>query len=113
MNDRVDEYVDGGYDYKTRRVDPMPHKSFRIGDGRISGYLSCALGILSFLAVLCFLFPSYLTTAELRAAYDVEFLKTVLMVGMIFFGCTMSASCCRRLSGTSTTPILGSMVQKG
>ena len=84
MNDRVDEYVDGGYDYKTRRVDPMPHKSFRIGDGRISGYLSCALGILSFLAVLCFLFPSYLTTAELRAAYDVEFLKTVLMVGMIF-----------------------------
>jgi hypothetical protein len=28
-------------------------------------------------------------------------------------GLTISASCCRRGSGTSTTPVLGSMVQKG
>src|SRR5579875_3621327 len=33
--------------------------------------------------------------------------------GMIFCGCTMSASCCRRGSGTGTTPTLGSIVQNG
>src|SRR6185437_916158 len=33
--------------------------------------------------------------------------------GMIFCGCTMSASCCKRGSGTGTTPTFGSMVQNG
>src|SRR5690348_1067561 len=33
--------------------------------------------------------------------------------GMIFCGCTMSASCARRGSGTGTTPTFGSIVQNG
>ncbi len=34
-------------------------RPFRLGDGRISGYLSVALGTLSVLGVLCFMFPDY------------------------------------------------------
>lgn len=42
------------------------HDPFKLGQGRISGYLSAALGLLSLLAVLCFLFPQWLTFAEFR-----------------------------------------------
>jgi len=57
-------------------------ESHRIGDGLISGALSVVLGVCSLLAVLCYLFPSYLTTTELRAAYDAVFLQSVLKYGM-------------------------------
>jgi len=65
---------------------PIP---LRIGQGRISGALGVFLGALSVLAVLCFHFPEWLTTPELRAAYPVEILRWVLLAGMIlaaFFG---------------------------
>ncbi len=62
----------------------MPTEDFSLGSGAISGYVSVFLGVLSFLAVLCYQFPSYLTTADLRAAYDAEFLRKVLMVCMWF-----------------------------
>ena len=55
----------------------------RLGDGRISGALSIFLGASSLLAVLCFHFPEYLTTPELRANYDVEILRHVLRAGML------------------------------
>ncbi|MGH1485099.1 MAG: sterol desaturase family protein [Cellvibrionaceae bacterium] len=71
-----------GYEYKARQVEDMSDRAFRFGDGKISGYLSCGLGVFSFLAVLCYLFPSYLTTTDLRAAYDGETLKLVLMAGI-------------------------------
>lgn len=61
----------------------------RIGEGRISGVLGVFLGALSVLAVLCFHFPEWLTTPELRAAYPVDVLRWVLLAGMIlaaFFG---------------------------
>jgi hypothetical protein len=35
------------------------------------------------------------------------------VVGMIFSGLAMAASCARRGSGTGTTPTFGSMVQNG
>ena len=57
-------------------------KHIPIGEGKISGIVSIVLGVASFLAVLCYLFPSYLTTKELRAAYDAIFLQKVLMYGM-------------------------------
>ena len=60
----------------------MSNKAFRIGDGRISGYVSMFLGILSFLAVLCYQFPSYLTTTDLRAVYDAVSLQRILMLTM-------------------------------
>lgn len=54
------------------------------GEGRISGYLSIALGVLSLLAVLAFLFPDALTTPELRAAYDLDWIRALLGAGMVF-----------------------------
>lgn len=48
------------------------------GKGRISGVMSVFLGALSVLAVLCFHFPQYLTTPELRRTYDVATLRHVL-----------------------------------
>ena len=38
----------------------------KFGEGQISGYISVFLGILSFLAVLCFKYPEWLTTPEFR-----------------------------------------------
>jgi lathosterol oxidase len=68
--------------YEERQIDNMEHRKLKIGDGNISGYISVCLGVFSFLAVLAYLFPSYLTTTELRAAYDAEFLQVVLKYGM-------------------------------
>ena len=77
------------YDYKTREVPLDTERQFRFGEGKISGYLSVFLGAMSLLAVLAYLFPSYLTTIELRQAYDAVFLQKVLKYGMyfsLFFG---------------------------
>ena len=59
-------------------------RPLRVGDGRISGYLSVALGTLSVLAVLCFMFPDYLTTPSLRAGYDLALLRKLLAAGIVF-----------------------------
>ena len=59
-------------------------RPLRIGEGRISGYLFIAFGTLSVLAVLCFMFPDYLTTPSLRAGYDLPMLRTALLAGMVF-----------------------------
>ncbi len=50
----------------------------RFGEGRISGVLAVFLGSCSVIAVLCFHFPEYLTTPELRAAYPVDVLRNLL-----------------------------------
>lgn len=71
-----------GYQYKERVTPDLSSKAFKIGDGRISGYTSMFLGIISFFAVLCYQFPSYLTTTDLRAVYDAEYLQNILMVTM-------------------------------
>jgi sterol desaturase/sphingolipid hydroxylase (fatty acid hydroxylase superfamily) len=75
--------------YPKREVVKETENEFVFGNGKISGYISAFLGFMSFLAVLAFQFPSYLTTAELRNAYDAHFLQDVLMYGMyasLFFG---------------------------
>jgi hypothetical protein len=59
-------------------------RPLRVGEGRISGYLSIALGALSLLAVLCFMFPDALTTPSLRAAYDLSLMRKLLAAGMVF-----------------------------
>jgi sterol desaturase/sphingolipid hydroxylase (fatty acid hydroxylase superfamily) len=68
--------------YRPRTIADMSDRYFRLGDGRISGYASLTLGVLSFCAVLCYRFPSYLTTAELRNVYDPELLRVVLKIAM-------------------------------
>jgi sterol desaturase/sphingolipid hydroxylase (fatty acid hydroxylase superfamily) len=70
------------YTYKPREVVKDPTKEFRLGEGRISAYLSVSLGVMSVMAVLAYLYPSYLTTTELRQAYDGVQLQSVLKYGM-------------------------------
>ncbi|VVM42325.1 hypothetical protein PS862_00502 [Pseudomonas fluorescens] len=55
---------------------------FKLGEGRVSGYISATLGLLCLLAVLCFLFPEWLTTAHLRNVYDEQFARTTLLLGL-------------------------------
>ena len=77
------------YKYREREIELDTSQQFRFGEGKISGYVSLCLGIISLLAVFAYLFPSYLTTIELRQAYDAEFLQQVLKYGMyfsLFFG---------------------------
>lgn len=69
-------------EYPERVVILDKEKEFVFGTGKISGYISLFLGVLSFLAVLAFQFPSYLTTAELRNVYDSHFLQQVLKYSM-------------------------------
>ncbi|MDP5210218.1 sterol desaturase family protein [Microbulbifer sp. 2205BS26-8] len=78
-----------GYEYQKRQVALDKNREFRIGEGKISGYASIFLGALSLLAVLAYLFPSHLTTTELRQVYDAGSLQKILKYGMyfsLFFG---------------------------
>lgn len=77
------------YSYRERQQELDAARQFRLGDGKISGYCSVALGTLSLLAVLAYLYPAYLTTIELRQAYDAAILQQFLKYGMyfsLFFG---------------------------
>src|SRR5512147_2468100 len=60
----------------------MSNRFLRFGQGRISGYVSAFLGVMSFLTVLCFLYPSYLTTTELRSVYDPDQIRLALRTGI-------------------------------
>ena len=81
--------TDQPYEYRERQVELDTARQFRFGEGKISGYCSLFLGALSLLAVLAYLYPSYLTTIELRRAYDGVVLQKILKYGMyfsLFFG---------------------------
>ncbi len=70
------------YEYGEREVAPMPERSLRVGEGRISGMISLTLGALAFLGALAWRYPEYLTTAELREVYDVDVLRVMMRVAM-------------------------------
>src|SRR4051812_27713908 len=57
---------------------------FRVGEGTISGWISVVLGSLRILGVLCFHFPDFLTTPQLRQAYTADQMRYLLGAGMIF-----------------------------
>lgn len=76
--------MDTQYQYRKRRVALDRKHEFRFGEGKISGYASVALGMLSLLAVFAYRYPAYLTTIELRQVYDAEFLQQILKYGMYF-----------------------------
>lgn len=76
--------MDNQYKYREREIPLDADRQFRFGEGRISGYCSVLLGVLSLLAVLAYLFPAHLTTIELRHAYDAIFLQKALKYGMYF-----------------------------
>lgn len=63
-------------------------ENVKVGEGIISGYTSIFLGILSFLGVLCFKYPEWLTTPEFRNVYTGEFMKmllTAVIIASLFF----------------------------
>ncbi len=64
----------------------------RFGEGRISGAIAVLLGASSVLGVLCFHFPEWLTTPELRAGYDVDLLRQLLRLAMLLAVATGSVS---------------------
>ncbi|MCK7597681.1 sterol desaturase family protein [Microbulbifer sp. CAU 1566] len=81
--------MEAEYQYRKRRVPLDRSSEFRWGEGKISGYLSVTLGVLSLLAVLAYRYPAYLTTIEVRQVYDAAFLQQLLKYGMyfsLFFG---------------------------
>ena len=58
-------------------------ESPRFGSGEISGYVSAFLGLLSLCGVLCFLFPTWLTSEEFRQTYSLSFARGMLLVALI------------------------------
>ena len=58
-------------------------KRLIIGEGKISGYLSIFLSLISFGAVICFLFPEYLTTEEFRTKYPIEVIRWILFSTLV------------------------------
>jgi sterol desaturase/sphingolipid hydroxylase (fatty acid hydroxylase superfamily) len=46
-------------------------------------YVSCLLGVLSLLSVLCFHFPELLTSREFRVIYTDEFARALLLFGLV------------------------------
>ena len=53
---------------------------FRLGEGKISGAVAAGLGALGFGAVLCLLFPSLLTTPDMRAVYPMDFVRALIQL---------------------------------
>lgn len=72
-----------GYAYPPRETGDLSRHALRVGEGRISGYISSALGIMNLLGMLAFKFPTWFTTADLRAVYDVDVLRVVLQVCLV------------------------------
>jgi lathosterol oxidase len=55
----------------------------RFGSGFVSGLLSAILGIAGFGAVLCLHFPQYLTQAQLRDLYSLEYLRAIIHLTLV------------------------------
>lgn len=58
------------------------HGELRRGTGMVTGVIALVLAILCFLGVLAFHFPQYLTTPELRKSYDVNLIRTIMLVAI-------------------------------
>lgn len=56
------------------------------GKGMASGVFALSLAILSFLGVLAFHFPQYLTTPELRQQYNVEVIRQIMFAALLVAG---------------------------
>lgn len=61
----------------------MPRERLKIGEGKISGYISIFLALLSFTAVFCFKFPEWLTSPEFREVYTGESMAVLLTATII------------------------------
>lgn len=91
------------YPYPPRELGDMTPRQLRIGEGRISGYVSSGLGVLNLLGMLAFKFPTWFTTADLREVYDVDVLRVILQISLVtslVFGSFTFVRGRRRLMGT-------------
>jgi len=80
----------------------------RIGEGKISGYLSIYLAVISLAAVIGFHFPEYLTTPEYRAVYPVDTLRWVLLACLVLaFGFALTSF---MLSGKTKLGLAGVLI---
>jgi len=62
-------------------------KRLKIGEGKISGYLSIFLAIICLGTTVCAYFPEYLTTSDFRQLYDPNRIKWIfLFVLLASFG---------------------------
>ena len=59
-----------------------PAQRLKFGEGKISGYSSIFLGLLSLTGVICFKYPEWLTTPQFRDVYTGESMK-ILLTGTI------------------------------
>ena len=64
----------------------LPSGAFRIGQGRMSAWLSILFGSLALLGVLVLHFPAWLSIPELRAGYDIAHIRAGLAVLMVASG---------------------------
>jgi len=70
---------------------------FRFGEGKISGVLSVTLGAMAFGAVLCLLFPDWLTTPEVRANLPLWLIRALIQLVLVFaFGLGLLSVVLRR-----------------
>lgn len=64
--------------------DIVSEKEFRIWEWNISGYISLFFWCSSFIMILCFLFPSYLTLPEFRNIYPIELFREFISFFIVF-----------------------------
>jgi sterol desaturase/sphingolipid hydroxylase (fatty acid hydroxylase superfamily) len=62
------------------------HGALERGKGMVTGVIALTLGTLCFLGVLAFHFPQYLTTPMLRQSYNVDVIRTIMLVAMVVAG---------------------------
>jgi len=62
------------------------HGELRAGKGLVSGVVALSLAVLCFLGVLVFHFPEYLSTPQLRKAYNVDVMRQLLYWSMVIAG---------------------------
>jgi sterol desaturase/sphingolipid hydroxylase (fatty acid hydroxylase superfamily) len=72
----------------------------KVGEGKISGFVSVFLSLLSLSAILCFKYPEWLTTPEFREVYTGEAMKVLLVATIIasFFFALLSFILSRKKS---------------
>jgi len=93
------------------------HGPVSASPGLASGAFSFWLAVLCLLGVLAFRFPEYLTTPMLRAAYDVELLRQLLLASMLVSGTVAAidlvAGRRRPLAAAALATVLGAVALGG
>jgi sterol desaturase/sphingolipid hydroxylase (fatty acid hydroxylase superfamily) len=62
------------------------HGRIHRGNGMMSGVIALFLAVLCFLGVVAFHFPQYLTTPQLRASYNVNVIRWIMLGAMVISG---------------------------